>query len=324
MQIPPDQAADLAAEALARPAAEARPFGSGKFSQTFLITSDGPEEHVMRIAPPDELRQLFYERRMMRQEPQLHERLLAATDAPVPEILHHDFSRGRIDRDWLIMPRLPGVPLSEASLDADKRAEAIRQWGRYIAQAHRITDPDNRFGYLGAHNCMEPQDTWAEAFAVMYRKELDDIVETGIWDSAQADQAISLLEANLDAFGSVDTSCLCHGDIWVTNLMVDSCGQVTGVIDWDRACWGDIEWDLAIAEYCGVTSDAFWAGYGRRIDTHTGPAAMRRMWYLLYEHQKYIVISMSARRNDPAGARRYAADCRRVLEAFDSTQIPQF
>ena len=109
-----------------------------------------------------------------------------------------------------------------------------------------------------------------------------------------------------------------HGDLWVTNVMVRDDGEVSGVIDFDRACWGDVEWDLAIAEYCGVTKPAFWAGYGRQLEPSTD-AAIRRMFYLLYEHQKYIVISMSSRRNDPAGARRYAADCLATMENFRRT-----
>ncbi|MDY7010976.1 MAG: aminoglycoside phosphotransferase family protein, partial [Planctomycetota bacterium] len=116
------------------------------------------------------------------------------------------------------------------------------------------------------------------------------------------------------------TSRLLHGDIWVTNLLVEADGRVSGVLDFDRACWGDIEWDLAIAEYCGVTDSVFWEGYGWRVETHTGDAAVRRMFYLLYEHQKYIVISMSARRgrNKPL-ARRYADDCLAVMHNFRRT-----
>ena len=51
----------------------------------------------------------------------------------------------------------------------------------------------------------------------------------------------------------------------------------------------------------------------------TGPAAVRRMFYLLYEHQKYIVISMSIRRNDPAGARRYATESLAAMDNFRRT-----
>ena len=84
------------------------------------------------------------------------------------------------------------------------------------------------------------------------------------------------------------------------------------------------EWDLAIAEYCGVTQPAFWDGYGKTIKTHCGPAAIRRFFYLLYEHQKYIVIAMSSRRNDPNGAKRYAKESLEAVEKFRANGIPAF
>jgi len=300
-----------------------RPFGAGKFSETFDVGSpDG--RYVLRVAPPDDLLQLFYERRMMRQEPAIHARLLRETSVPVPPILAHDFSRERIDRDHLIMPRLAGTPLSQANLPAAARARALREWGSAIAQVHAITEPGNGFGYLGEHRCMEPQPSWPEAFSVMYRKELDDVVGCGVYDEATADAAQGLLADHLGLFEHCTTSRLLHGDIWVTNLLVADDGEVTGVLDFDRACWGDVEWDLAIADYCGVTDPAFWEGYGRVVDRSAGDAAVRRMFYLLYEHQKYIVISMSARRNDPARGRRYAAESLGVMQRFGRTGKPAF
>jgi len=298
-------------------------FGAGKFSETFAVDGDDGR-YVLRIAPPDDVLQLFYEYRMMRQEPGIHERLLAETSVPAPPILAYDFSRELIDRDYLIMPRFDGEPLSRAGLGRAERDRAMRQWGRYVAQIHSLTDPANRFGYLGEHACMEPQPSWAEAFAVMYRKELDDIVACGVYDAATADSAMRLLERHIDAFTHCTQSRLLHGDLWVTNLLVRPDGEVTGVLDFDRACWGDVEWDLAIAEYCGVTTPAFWEGYGSRIETHRGEAAVRRLFYLLYEHQKYIVISVSQRRNDPAGARRYAAESLAAMEHFRKTGRPDF
>ncbi len=297
---------------------DCRSFGAGKFSQTFSArnSADG-SEYVLRVAPPDSMLQLFYEFRMMRQEPALHERLLAETSVPAPPILAHDFSRRRIDRDYLIMPMLPGVPLSQASLSNEARHRAFREWGGHIAQVHSLTDRDNRFGYLGEHRCMEPQATWRGAFRRMFELELQDIMGCGVYDKRKAAWALDLLDGHSRVFDFCRTSHLLHGDIWVTNVLVQPDGSVSGVLDFDRACWGDIEWDLAIADYCGVTRSAFWQGYGREVTRESGEAAIRRLFYLVYEHQKYIVISMSERRNDPQGARRYAAESIAMLRELE-------
>ncbi len=299
------------------------PFGAGKFSSVFSVDSPGGR-YVLRVAPPDSLRQLFYEYRMMRQEPAIHARLLAETSVPVAQIVAHDFTRKLIDRDYLIMPRLEGTPLIDAQPSPEAMRRALGEVGQYVAQIHSLTDPDNRFGYLGEHRCMAPQASWREAFAAMYEKELRDIVDCGVYDGQIAKEAMKMLADHLDAFEQCDTSRLLHGDLWSANFLVQDDGEITAVLDFDRACWGDVEWDLAIVEYCGLDTEEFWAGYGRRVETHSGDAAIRRMFYLLYEHQKYIVISISDRHNNPARAARYAKDSLGAMNRFRKTGKPEF
>ena len=272
MNIDEARAAELAAGLLGLRGLGASAFGAGKFSQAFCVRGDGGP-YVLRVAPPDSLLQLFYECRMMRQEPAIHRRLLAETAVPAPPILAYDFSRRRIDRDFLVMPLLPGTPMSSAAPSGAARRRVLSRLGACVRQIHGLTDPDGRFGYLGEHRCMQPQPTWRDAFAVMYRKLLDDVVACGIYAADQADAAMGLLEAHLDVFDGPEESHLLHGDLWAANLLVGHDGELTGLLDFDRACWGDVEWDLAIAEYCGLTGDAFWSGYGRRVETHAGPAA---------------------------------------------------
>jgi len=324
MNISSDDAVELVESLLGEGTWTCQLFGAGKFSQTFAVSSEDGKQFVLRIAPPDSVLQLFYEYRMMRQEPGIHTCLLKETRVPVPLILAYDFSRRLIARDFLIMPRLAGNPLNTVTLNSIGSDRAFREWGQYVAQIHKITDPDNRFGYLGEHKCMEPQTSWRKAFQVMYQKELDDICSCGVYSQTQADDALALLEEHLEAFEPCQISTLCHGDLWITNLLVQPDGEVTGVIDFDRACWGDIEWDMAIAEYCGITRPPFWEGYGRVVNTHSGDAAVRRLFYLLYEHQKYIIISMSSRRNDPGRARRYARECLAIMDQFRKTGRPRF
>jgi len=144
------------------------PTGTGKFSTSFFVkTPENNDDLVIRIAPTDDLLQLFYEYRMMRQEPALHRLVQKKTDIPVPPILVYDFSRNEIDRDYLIMKRMPGEPLSEIQhqLSQQQLDNVLRDLGRYVAKLHAITV--NKFGYIGAHRPMVPQTTWHDAFAIM-------------------------------------------------------------------------------------------------------------------------------------------------------------
>ena len=109
MQVTSDQAIELARSLLGEGIGRCQPFGAGKFSQTFAVSGEDGRPFVLRIAPPDSVLQLFYEYRMMRQEPGIHTRLLKETSVPVPPILAYDFSRRFIDLDFLVMPRLSGA-----------------------------------------------------------------------------------------------------------------------------------------------------------------------------------------------------------------------
>jgi fructosamine-3-kinase len=98
-------------------------------------------------------------------------------------------------------------------------------------------------------------------------------------------------------------STLLHMDVWSENILVDSSGNVTGLVDFDRALWGDVEIEYAVLDYCGISELPFWQGYGREREL-SPPALIRRQFYLLYEIQKYMPISVW-RRGNPARAARY-------------------
>jgi fructosamine-3-kinase len=283
------------------------PVHTGKHNTSYWVESDRGR-FVLRIAPPDEAGFLFYERLMMRQEPQLHRLIRARTTLPVAEIVGSDMSRTRIGRDYLLMTALPGTPLSDVSgLTSARFGRALRQVGEYLRQLHALTAPEclgvEAHGYLGAHRPMEPQPTWAAAFRVMWNKLLDDVVACGSYTPDEAQFMRDLLERYIELFDRPVVSRLLHMDVWSQNVLVDGSGDVSGLVDFDRALWGDVEIEFAVLDYCGISEPAFWEGYGAERDT--SPAAMIRcQFYLLYEVQKYMPIRVW-RRDDPAGAARY-------------------
>ncbi len=275
---------------------EFRRIPTGKFNTSWFVRDGTGRELVLRVAPPDDSEFVFYERDMMRQEPELHTLLRERTSVPVPRILVYDDSRRFLDCDFLIMERLPGRPLAEVrGVDVDC---VYRQVGRYLAEVHALTAP--AYGYLGAHRPMPPCRDWAEAFRIMWGKLVADIARVGWYDAGEETAMRGLLERRLPVFDRVVPAALLHMDVWSQNILVDGSGHVTGLIDWDRALWGDAEIEFAVLDYCGVSVPAFWEGYGRQRDT-SPEARVRRVFYLLYEMQKYIVIRQG-RNHDRRGA----------------------
>jgi len=283
------------------------PIRTGKHNSSYWV--DGSRgRFVLRVAPPDDAGFLFYERRMMRQEPALHALVRAQTAVPVAEIVGYDFSRARIDRDYLLMTALPGTPLSDVPrLACSQLQRALRQVGEILRQLHALTATaclgEEAYGYLGAHRPMAPQPTWAAAFRLMWHKLLDDVVACGSYTPDEAQAMRDLLAAHAGHFDRPVTPSLLHMDVWSQNILIDEAGNVAGLVDLDRALWGDVEIEFAVLDYCGVSEPAFWQGYGTPRD-ESPPATIRRGFYLLYEVQKYMPIHVW-RRDDPAGARRY-------------------
>jgi aminoglycoside phosphotransferase (APT) family kinase protein len=280
------------------------PIRTGKHNTSYYVQHGG-DGWVLRISPPDDAGFLFYERRMMAQEPPLHALLRAETTVPVAEIVAYDDSRALLDRDYLLMERLPGQPMTDARLTARQVDGVLEQVGSFLAQMHGLVA--DRYGYLGAHRPMAPQPTWVEAFAVMWNKLLDDIVACGGYSAEEADAFRQLLQVYRPHFDRPVPASLLHMDVWSQNILVDDGGTVTGLVDLDRALWGDPEIEFAVLDYCGISEPAFWQGYGRPRDTSFS-AQIRARFYTLYEVQKYIVIRIW-RRNAPAEALRYKRQC---------------
>ena len=263
---------------------------------------------VLRIAPPDDTVLLFYERRMMAQEPALHALLRERTSVPVPEVLAYDGSRRLIDRDFILLERLPGRPLSALEPTAQQRAQVLRQVGALLAQVHALTA--EHWGYLGAHRPMEPEERWESAFAIMWNRLLDDIAAVEGYAPHEEEALRGLLAPYRPFFRYRGPACLLHMDVWQQNILVDEEWRVTGLLDWDRALWGDPECEFAVLDYCAISEPAFWQGYGRSRQ-HNRPAQIRQRFYLLYELQKYIVIEIG-RRGNRAAARYYREEAIRL------------
>ncbi len=281
---------------------------TGKFNTTYFVDG-GPHPLVLRIAPPDDRsRYLFYEYRMMKQEPAIHEAVLNRTDTPVPRILALDESGTHLDRDFLLMERLPGTPASEYSgLTRNTFNSVLSRIGECLRQVHAITG--ERYGYAGPHSPMKPQQDWPSAFRVMWNKLIDDTVRCGGYTDEEGDRMRTLLDTHIARFERDIPASLLHMDIWAQNILIGDDAALTGLVDWDRGLWGDPEIEFAVLDYYGISGPAFWEGYGAPRDTSTD-ARIRGTFYLLYELQKYILIRR-VRGSDPASADGYR---RRSLE----------
>ena len=296
---------------------------TGLFNETFILKfpkdifiqgrDEKPlDEFIIRIAPADDVGLIFYEKHMMWQEPDIHKILLEKTSIPVPEIFIADFSREIMDRDFLIMEKLDGTPLNQvySSLDRNKILSVYNQVGDFISQAHEITYEE--YGYRGSHHPCQTATSWPKAFKIMWNCLLDDLVDCEAYSEREANEFREVLGKHSSSFNQDFRASLLHMDVWSQNILINKKGDVTGLVDWDRSLSGDPEIEFSVLEYCGLTNESFWMGYGEKPPLDDEDYKIRMKFYFLYEHQKYIVIN-STRRKNKVKAESFKNDAKRIL-----------
>lgn len=161
---------------------------------------------------------------------------------------------------FLLMTELPGVPWHGAEV-AD-RPRLRRELGAIVAGLHAVTGED--FGYP-----QEPRHpTWPAAFTAMVDAVLADAVRYGVRLPRPAAEIAHLVRRHEPLLELVTTPVLVHFDLWDGNILLDG-GRVAGIIDAERAFWGD-----PMAEFVSLTlfrdlDPALTAGYREA----GGPAA---------------------------------------------------
>jgi aminoglycoside phosphotransferase (APT) family kinase protein len=236
--------------------------GHGWFNVAYLLRLADDREVVMKIAPPPGIEVMTYETDMLAGEVAAIRLIEQATSVPVPHVDHYDPSCELIAAPWFVMTRVPGENFGEVSEHwSHDRSQAVwREIGAANAELNTILgDGFGRYGLPGV-------PSWREAFTGILEDVLADgerrDVDLG-WSYEEIRQAIADHEACLDA---VTVPRFCEWDLWGSNVMVGD-DRITGIIDHERAFWGDpiMEAGFLAAGGTGSTDDAtgFLAGYGR-------------------------------------------------------------
>lgn len=243
-----------------------RPLGGGTYNDVFRVTS--PEgDFVLKISPSEQPG-LAYERNLTRTEAMFCR--LGHAVAPVPEVVHTDFSRALVRGDALLTTWLPGQPLFGRS-DVDRPA-IRRQLGTTVAALHQVTGPGFGYPQLGLHS------SWTSAFFAMF-----DAVRA---DAARYGVTLPAIPLNAAVFDEVKRPALVHFDLWDGNILTGS--GLTGLVDGERAFWGDpVAEFVSLALFGSIEDDAdFLTSYGFSF---TDSARVRLAAYQAYLYSIMLV-----------------------------------
>lgn len=256
----------------------------------FFLAQSNQGDFILQIAPANDAPQLFFEKASLQQLPVLYALIQTKTTVPISKIIAYDFSRALIDRDFLILKARNGITLKQIKkMEHRQFNKVLQQLGESLQQLHAISG--QTYGYAGPHNPMEAQSTWKQAFGLMWQRLISDIVRAGVYTSADADRLTRLWETHQAHFDRNIPPGLLQMDMCTDHFLIDQEANLTAILNFSQVLWGDPELDFAVADYYGIYASAFWQGYGRpRPDDPD--SQIRRRFYLMYEIQKHIPISV--------------------------------
>jgi aminoglycoside phosphotransferase (APT) family kinase protein len=246
----------------------AEPISAGNFGQNLFLTST-TGQYVLRGAPfwPEQFpKERFF-------TDQLHRR----TRAPVPWPYRLDSDEGIFGWSYVIMPRMPGLQLSDPvvreGLAADDRRDIAWAMGETLAELHRLTWPCAGLYDLEVDTIRPLNVSYGERVTSLIRHFVEEAASlsdrTTAADSAWVEEVIAL---NQTALTVAFEPCFLHGDYKEGNLVMEQregAWRVSGVFDYMDAQFGDGEQDLvrsaaAFADEDPGLARAFLGAYAQR------------------------------------------------------------
>lgn len=277
---------------------------NGWFGAVYMVALS-ERQLVLKVAPPNSVKVLRYEKGLLAAEAAVNGLVSENTHIPVAPVQFFVSQDGYLGAPYMITDRIEGVTLGSVlkNLTTDQRNEVDCQIGDILSQLHAIQGPS--FGmWNGPHF-----DNWHDAFLHLTA----DLQQDAIDASVQVESSFfELFHLHAEALREVETPSLVHWDLWDENILINpETLQITGVVDFERAMWGDplLEWNFKkpsaslLASYPSYPADPY--------------AATRRKLYTLY--LALILVIETTYRGFPKDHLAWCeGELRQAVEALDS------
>ncbi|MCX5409291.1 aminoglycoside phosphotransferase family protein [Streptomyces sp. NBC_00335] len=273
-----------------------RELAGGTFNSVHLLTlaarpggprDPGPGERpvVLKVAPPAGTPLMTYENALMRTEAEFYRRASTVPGLPVPGVVATGFDRSAIGADYLLMTHLEGEPWDRlrAGIGSSDQARLRTDLGRLVRGLHRVRG--SSFGYPYGNPPAGAGTSWRIAFEGMLADVCADARRFGAPLPVDPGLVLGLVRERGRLLDQVTAPSLVHFDLWEGNILLaerDGRLEITGIIDGERAFWGDPLADLvSTALFDDITRDpAFLSGY--RSGPLTADERLRIAMYRAY------------------------------------------
>jgi aminoglycoside phosphotransferase (APT) family kinase protein len=246
--------------------------GGGTFNTTYLITfanASGASKVVLRVAPLHTADIAWEDAFLMRAEHAMQP-FFAPVAARMPKTLLADFTHQLIDRDYMFQTFIEGERWDNIWDELTTRENNLlwADLGRILREIHDVHG--DKFGLPRSGFQFE---RWSETVIDRMERILGAAVNLRL-DTTDLARIIGTLRAHSQPLGEIHVPCLLHGDLWLFNLLTrrgEGGPSIVGVLDADRAWWGDpmADWTMFILRHAEKDEGHahFWQAYGQPEET---------------------------------------------------------
>ena len=207
----------------------------GMCNVTYHVVFDDGSESILKIAAKDRTGNTSNEINLMKAEVEAMRLVSGKCSFKVAEVQYYDCSRTVCSGDYFFMEKIPG---ENYAFLKDKLPESVikalnREIGQISKELTAITNA--RFGFLGDERRYTALFDFVKT---MLMNLLSDARKKRIDTGCDAQRLIEELDSDKKLFDEVRSATLVHWDMWEGNVFVSG-HHVSGIIDWERALWGE-------------------------------------------------------------------------------------
>lgn len=248
-----------------------RELPEGMCNVTYYILFHDGTESILKIASKDKQGSLTNEVNIMQAEVTAMRIVAEHCSFKVAEVQYYDTSNSICNGNYFFMEKIEGENFYcvKNKLTEDEIATINTEIGKIAKELSYVQN--NVYGFLGEET---RYDSLYEFVKQMLKNLISDAEKRNVDILHDAQFYLNEFEKDKYAFETVCRATLVHWDMWEGNVFVKE-GHVSGIIDWERALWGEPYMDDRFRMH--NKSAQFLEGFGKTAFDKNEKIRMR--WY---------------------------------------------